>query len=255
MDSYEERRIRLGVNRRESRGVAGHRDATHDQQERRRQSAEKEDEDSMTTTISDEVIGASRALVVREAEGVAAVAGLVGDESFREVVGTLLGMTGKVITAASGTSGMMARRLAHLLSVCGTPALFLDPTTGLHGSLGATAPGDVVIALSKGGGTGELTEFASRAKQRGATVIAITCRDASPLVDAADQVVVVPAGEGDPGGAIAMGSTLVMAAWGDAVAYALMQLRGYSWEDFLFTHPLGNVGERADEILSENQDR
>ncbi len=206
----------------------------------------------MTTPISSEVIAASQDLVVREAQSVAAIAELVGNDAFQQVVRALLDMSGKAITSASGTSGIMARRLAHLLSVCGTPALFLDPTNGLHGSLGAVSEGDVILALSKGGGTGELTDFATRARQRGAVIIAITCREDSPLVTAADIVVVLPAGDGDPRGAIAMGSTLVMGAWGDAVALALMQVRGYSWADFLFTHPLGIVGQRASEILTDD---
>lgn len=204
----------------------------------------------MSQPQRDEVIADARDLIRREAETVAAVANLVGDTAFNAVVDRLLGLQGKVITAASGTSGTVARRLAHLLSVCGTTALFLHPTDGIHGSLGAVAAGDVVIAVSKGGGTGELTEFSSRAKVRGASVIVMTSRQESPLVEIADIVVVIPPGDSDPGGAIAMGSTLAMSAWGDALASALMRLRGYTWEEFLFTHPGGRVGEQAAEILS-----
>lgn len=203
----------------------------------------------MSLPSHNEVIADARDLVRREAETVAAVAELVGDAAFAAVVDCLLGLRGKVITAAAGTSGTVARRLAHLLSVCGTTALFLHPTDGIHGSLGAVAAGDVVIAISKGGGTGELTEFSARARARGASVIVMTSRSESPLVEIADLVVVIPPGDSDPGGAIAMGSTLAMSAWGDALASALMRLRGYTWEEFLFTHPGGRVGERAEEIL------
>ncbi|MDF1487927.1 SIS domain-containing protein [Tessaracoccus caeni] len=197
-----------------------------------------------------EALKTSRGLVSAEARGVAAVEDLVETAEFRTFLGILLDTDGKVITSAAGTSGAVARRLAHLLSVCGTPALYLHPTEGLHGSLGAVAPGDIVIALSKGGGTGELTEFAARAKARGARILVMTSRNQSPLSEVADDVAIIPAGEGDPGGAIAMGSTLAMASWGDALAISLMQLRGYTWEQFLFTHPAGKVGEDAEEILS-----
>lgn len=197
-----------------------------------------------------EALTAARGLVAAEARGVAAVEELVETESFRAFVSTLLNAHGKVVTSAAGTSGAVARRLAHLLSVCGTPALYLHPTEGLHGSLGAVAPGDIVIALSKGGGTGEFTEFAARAKARGARILVMTSREESPLSAVADDVAIIPAGDGDPGGAIAMGSTLAMASWGDALAISLMQLRGYTWEQFLFTHPAGKVGEDAEEILN-----
>ena len=192
----------------------------------------------------------SRQLVAAEGIAVLQVRELVGNDQFNSFLTALLEGHGKVITSATGTSGTIARRLAHLLSVCGTPALFLHPTEGLHGSLGAVAAGDTVIALSKGGGTGELTEFVTRSKVRGARILVMTSHESSPLVEAADDVAVIPAGEGDPGNAIAMGSTLAMAAWGDALSLALMQLRGYSWEDFLFTHPGGRVGQDAGELLS-----
>lgn len=204
----------------------------------------------MSRPQRDEVVADARDLIRREAETVAAVADLIGNTAFNAVVDRLLGLQGKVITAASGTSGAVARRLAHLLSVCGTTALFLHPTDAIHGSLGAVGAGDVVIAVSKGGGTGELTEFAGRAKARGASVVVMTSRPESPLVEIADLLVVIPPGDSDPGGAIAMGSTLAMSAWGDALASTLMRLRGYTWEEFLFTHPGGRVGERAEEILS-----
>lgn len=197
------------------------------------------------STILDE----AKDLVRRESDTVAAVTGVIGNDAFLSVLDLFLRTEGKVIAAGSGTSGTVARRLAHLLSVTGTPALYLNPTDALHGSLGAIAAHDVVVAISKGGGTGELTEFAQRAKVRGATIVALTCRDDSPLNDVADNVVIIPAGDSDPAGAIAMGSTLAMGAWTDAMAMSLMQIRGYSWADVLFTHPGGSVGDQANDIL------
>ncbi len=159
---------------------------------------------------------------------------------------TLLEATGKVIPVGVGTSGVTARRLAHLLSVTGTPALFLHPADGLHGSLGAIEPGDVVIAISKGGQSTELNEFARRAKTRGAKVIVLTSRDGSELAALGDVTVALPTPDGaDPGGVIAMGSTLIASAWGDALAVALMDARGYAWAEVLYTHPGGAVGQLA----------
>lgn len=205
---------------------------------------------SQSTISRDDVFEQARDLVRRESDTVGAISDLVGNEAFIEVVDLLLATTGKVITSGSGTSGTVARRTAHLLSVCGTPGLYLNPTDALHGSLGAIAPGDVVIAVSKGGGTGELTDFASRAQTRGAKVIAMTCRDDSALVELADITVLIPAGDSDPGNAMAMGSTFAMGSWADALCISLMALRGYTWEEFLFTHPGGRVGEDTDQILA-----
>lgn len=189
----------------------------------------------------------ARMIVAREANAVAAIAAQIGN-TFDAAVDLLLGCTGKVITAGAGTSGAVARRLAHLLSVTGTPALYLSPSDALHGSLGAVTAGDVVISISKGGGSTELNEFTRRARVRGARTMAMTARPESPLAVGADHVVVITTPDGaDPGEAIAMGSTLAMSVWGDALALALMRIRGYSWSDVLFTHPSGLVGTMTDE--------
>jgi arabinose-5-phosphate isomerase len=141
--------------------------------------------------------------------------------------------------------------MSHLLSVAGSPSLFLHPTEGLHGGLGAITPDDLLIAISKGGQSGELNEFTRRAKQRGAGVIVLTSDGASPLAKLGDLTVVIETVEGsDPAGIIAMGSTLAASAWGDALALVTMQMRGYEWDEVLFTHPGGAVGQRAASALS-----
>ncbi|HEV7956253.1 MAG: sugar isomerase [Microbacteriaceae bacterium] len=191
----------------------------------------------------------ARQLIVAESAAIAAIAAQI-DDSFDEAVEKLLAVPGKVIVIGSGTSGAIARRLAHLLSVCGTPSFFLIAADGLHGTVGAVGAGDLVIAISKGGESAELTEFVQLAKDRGAGSIALTARVESPLGLVVDLPVLIDSSTADPGGVIAMGSTLATAAWGDALAIALMKRRGYSWRSVLHSHPGGSVGAHADELLS-----
>jgi arabinose-5-phosphate isomerase len=189
---------------------------------------------------------AARDVVAEEAKAVASVADQVG-ETFETVVGLILRCSGKVITTGAGLSGSVAKRLAHILSVSGTPSFFLSPSDALHGSLGAVAEGDVVILISKGGATAELNEFCRRARVRGAATVALTSQAVSELVQSASHVVILTAPPAaDVGGLIATGTTLAMCAWGDALAVALMRIRRYSWHDLLFSHPLGLVGTLAD---------
>ncbi|HMO10294.1 MAG TPA: SIS domain-containing protein [Actinotalea sp.] len=189
-----------------------------------------------------EVLAAAREVIRREARGVAAVAERL-DDSFVEVVQLASGCTGKVFVTGSGTNAAVARRMAHLLAVCGTPTLFLPAMDALHGTMGAVASGDVMITISRGGESAELNELAQRLRQRGVPVVALTAVPGSTLGRLADVVVVLDTDdELDPGGVIAMGSTLATSAWGDALACVLMRLRGYRWEDVLFTHPAGAVG-------------
>jgi D-arabinose 5-phosphate isomerase GutQ len=191
----------------------------------------------------------ARELIVAESAAIAAIAAQI-DDSFDKAVEKLLALPGKVIVIGSGTSGAIARRLAHLLSVCGTPAFFLIAADGLHGTVGAVAKGDLVIAISKGGESTELASFVQLAKDRGAESIALTAHVESPLGSLVDLAILVDSSAADPGGVIAMGSTLATAAWGDALAMALMKRREYSWKSVLHSHPGGSVGAHADELLS-----
>jgi len=189
------------------------------------------------------LIEEGRRAVEREARGVAAVATQL-DESFAEAVRLLYTVRGRVFVTGAGTSGAVARRMAHLLAVCGTPSMFIHAADALHGTMGAVVDGDVVIAISRGGSSREINDFCIRVKERGALVIALTAEPASEFAGIADAVVtLVSPPEVDPGEVIAMGSTLVTAIWGDALAYVLMRMRGYGWESVLQTHPSGAVGQ------------
>jgi arabinose-5-phosphate isomerase len=191
----------------------------------------------------EQILQDAREMIRREGAATAGVAEQL-DTSFVAAVSLLLGCAGKVLVAGSGTSGAVARRMAHLLSVCGTPSLFLHPMDALHGSLGALSDTDVVVVISKDGGSTEVNDFARRAQERGARVLSLTAREDSALGRLADvSVQIVAASDADPGGVIAMGTSLAVSVWGDALAVTLMRLRGYSWADVLFTHPAGAVGQ------------
>jgi arabinose-5-phosphate isomerase len=139
----------------------------------------------------------------------------------------------------------VAARLAHLLSCCGTPALFIHPGDSQHGLAGAVTKRDVLFTISKGGETAEVNHLARIAKKQGATVIALTENPDSTLGRLSDVVLRVQAPAGaDPYGMIATGSSLVNAAVGDALCVVLLKLRGYSKEDFGVTHPGGAVGKK-----------
>ncbi|WP_084075326.1 SIS domain-containing protein [Demequina sp. NBRC 110052] len=192
----------------------------------------------------------ARAFIESEGAAVSRVARQL-DTSFVEVADAMMKVRGKVIVSGAGTSGTIARRLAHLLTVSGTPAFYQNPTDALHGSSGVAMPGDMLIAISKGGDSGEITDLLGLVKERGATTVALTATADSPLARAADSVVVVDSPNADPGGIIAMGSTLATAAWGDALAITLMTRRGYKWEQVLHSHPGGAVGKHAAELLDQ----
>lgn len=186
-------------------------------------------------------------VIAREAAAVASAADQLG-EAYVAAVRVLLACKGKVLVSGSGTSHAVALRFAHLLSCVGTPALFLHPGDSQHGASGAVAAGDVWIGLSKGGETSEVVFLAGIARKRGATVVAITEKPASSLGQLADIVLSVTAPDDvDPFGMVATGSSLFNAAFSDAICVALLELRGYSVDDFGETHPGGAVGHKIRE--------
>jgi len=176
-----------------------------------------------------------------------AVASLVEQlkPSLIQAAQVMLDCRGHVIVAGSGTSHAVALRFAHLLSCCGTPSLFLHPGDSQHGSAGAVRTEDVLVALSKGGETIEVNFLARVAKERGAKVIGITEKPASTLAKLSDITLEIKAPEGvDPYGMIATGSSLFNSAFCDALCIVLLNLRGYSLEQFGQTHPGGAVGQK-----------
>jgi arabinose-5-phosphate isomerase len=168
------------------------------------------------------------------------------DEEFVQVARLLGCVEGKVLVTGCGTSGAIAARAAHMLSVCGCPAFYLSPDDGLHGGLGVLQPSDLLIALSKGGGSAALNEFCSRAKSLCRAVIAITAAPESALAGIADHVVALKIdNDADLGDVVATGSSLATAAILDALCEAARVSRGYDWKRLLFTHPSGAVGRDA----------
>jgi D-arabinose 5-phosphate isomerase GutQ len=191
------------------------------------------------------LIALARSVIEADAKAVHAALEAV-DEEFVQVARLLGCVEGKVLVTGCGTSGAIAARAAHMLSVCGCPAFYLSPDDGLHGGLGVLQPSDLLIALSKGGGSAALNEFCSRAKSLCRAVIAITAAPESALAGIADHVVALKIdNDADLGDVVATGSSLATAAILDALCEAARVSRGYDWKRLLFTHPSGAVGRDA----------
>lgn len=189
-----------------------------------------------------EMAARARQVIESEAQSVRALASQFGDD-LAEIVGMLLDCRGHVLVTGAGTSHAIAQRFAHLLSCCGAPALCISAADSLHGSAGAITPRDVVYVISKGGQSAEINQFVDVARSRGARVIAQTENPASPLAQRSDRVFVVRTeGAVDPYGMMALGSSLVNAAAGDALCTLVLEAGGYSKQAFGMTHPGGAVG-------------
>ena len=96
------------------------------------------------------------------------------DAAFRQAVELLFCCAGRVVVTGMGKSGLIARKIAATLSSTGTPALYLHPVEALHGDLGMIVRGDVVVALSASGETGEILELLATIKRLRVPLITLT---------------------------------------------------------------------------------
>jgi arabinose-5-phosphate isomerase len=186
---------------------------------------------------------AGKSMILAEADVVTLMADNLGQD-FVAAVRLVAACTGTIFVTGAGTSGTMARRLAHMLSTCGMPAFFSHPADALHGPSAAVMPGDILIAFSKAGKSAEINQFATVARERGAKVVAMTWEPASPLARLSDIVLNVnstPHGEGD--GVLPFGRTLAAGAVGDALVQVAKNLRGFDLVTLVQTHPSGATSE------------
>jgi D-arabinose 5-phosphate isomerase GutQ len=198
----------------------------------------------MIVSVSpDKIISSARSVINRDSRAVSSLTDQIS-LSFVDAVNAILNCTGHVLVTGTGTSNSTATRFAHLLSCCGTPALFIHPGDSQHGLSGAVTSQDVLVAISKGGETDEVNYLARTAKNRRAKVISLT-RQGTTLAMLSDIVVPVQTpDDGDPFDMIATCSSLTLAALCDALCETLLIARGYREESFWETHPGGNVGKK-----------
>ncbi|MFQ5767963.1 MAG: SIS domain-containing protein [Acidobacteriota bacterium] len=186
----------------------------------------------------------ARRVLQMEAEAILAMAGRL-DRSFEASIDLLAACTGRVVTTGMGKSGIMARKMAATFSSTGTPALFLHPAEAAHGDLGCLVAGDVLIAVSYSGETGEISRMLEVIKRLGIPLIALCGRPDSTLARYAD--LFLDAGveaEACPLGLAPTSSTTAALAMGDALAMGLLTRKGFRIRDFAAVHPGGRLGSR-----------
>ncbi len=177
-----------------------------------------------------------------------AILGLIPrlDERFERAVELLRACSGRVIVTGMGKSGLIGRKIAATLASTGTPAHFLHPAEGVHGDLGMVARGDLVLALSNSGETDEVLAILPPLKRLGVPIVLLTGNPTSSLARQCEVVldVSVPE-EACPMNLAPTSSTTATLAVGDALALALLELRGFRPEDYAALHPRGSLGWRA----------
>ncbi len=167
------------------------------------------------------------------------------DDGFARAVGLLALTPGRVVVSGMGKSGHVGGKIAATLASTGTPTIFLHPAEAAHGDLGMIMPGDVMLLISNSGDTPELSPLIAHCQRIGVAIVGITAGVRSELARAAAECLLLPAAaEACPVGVAPTTSTTMMLALGDALAMALMEVKGFTREDFRALHPGGTLGTR-----------
>lgn len=180
------------------------------------------------------------------------------DDRFVTVCETLFACQGTVLLSGMGKSGIVARKWASTFSSTGTKSYFVNPAEAPHGDLGIFHANDVLIALSYSGETDELGYVLRHARELGIPTVGVTGNIESSLGRSTSQVLSVEVREeACPLGLAPTTSTTLMMALGDAIAVTLMQMRGFTENDFARLHPGGSLGRRlwlrAEELMHSGE--
>jgi len=192
----------------------------------------------------EQILDSAKRTIAMELEAVANLHTLI-DQDFAKAVSCIYNAKGRVIISGVGKSAIIAQKIVATLNSTGTPAVFMHAADAIHGDLGTIQKDDVVICLSNSGNTAEIKVLIPLIKNQENTVIAMTSNKDSFLAKQADALILAYAEkEACPHNLAPTTSTTVQLVMGDALALALLDLRGFSKEDFAKYHPGGALGKR-----------
>ena len=180
------------------------------------------------------------------------------DADFTRSVLALYHSKGRIIVTGIGKTALVAKKIVATFNSTGTPATFLHAADAIHGDIGMVQPEDILLAISRSGETEEMKVISLLARQMGNPLVAMVSKPGSTLAGQADYLCLTPfEREADPNELAPTTSTTLQMAMGDAIATALLALRGFSPEDFARYHPGGSLGKqlylRVKDLYRNNQ--
>jgi len=192
-----------------------------------------------------------------EAAAIASLQTMVNDD-FERAVKAIYETKGRVVISGIGKSALIAQKLVATLNSTGTPAIFLHAADAIHGDLGMIQQDDVVMIISKSGESPEIKVLVPLVKNFGNTLIGMVGNMASFLARQSGIVLnTTVSQEACPNNLAPTSSTTAQLVMGDAIAVSLMELRGFTSEDFARFHPGGTLGKklylRVSELYTNNE--
>ncbi len=193
---------------------------------------------------NDNIIASARRTILAESEAVAQLVNYLTDD-FAEAVRLIASGSGRLVITGIGKSAIIAQKIVATMNSTGTASMFLHASEAIHGDLGMICRDDVLICISKSGNSPEIKVLVPIIRRFGNKLIAITGNTTSFLAKHSDFVLnATVSGESDPLNLAPTNSTTAQLVIGDALAVCLMELRGFSADDFAKFHPGGALGKK-----------
>jgi arabinose-5-phosphate isomerase len=204
-----------------------------------------------------QILNLAKSTIKKEAEAILNLSSLI-DDGFEQAVDCVYKSNGRVVVSGIGKSAIIASKIVATMNSTGTPAIFMHAADAIHGDLGTIQENDVVICISKSGSTPEIKMLVPLIKKGGNKLIGMTGNPDSFLGREADYVLnTFIEKEACPNNLAPTTSTTVQMVMGDALAICLLELRGFSSDDFAKYHPGGSLGKRlylsVADIVKNNQ--
>jgi len=171
---------------------------------------------------------------------------------FEDLCSNILNAQGKLILMGIGKSGHIAQKISATLSSTGTPSFFIHPTEAAHGDLGMIDKEDSILILSNSGETKEIIEILPALKRSTANIFTLTNNNQSTIAKAGTINLMIKADEeACPLDLAPTSSTTIALVFGDALAIALLEARGFSKDDFAKSHPAGQLGKKLTTLVQD----
>jgi len=193
---------------------------------------------------NEDIINSAKRTLTIEAQAISGIKSYI-DESFVLVVEEILSLKGRLIISGIGKSAIIAQKCVATLNSTGTPSVYMHAAEAIHGDLGLVLKNDIVLCISKSGDSPEIKVLSSLVKSRGNKLIGMVGNLNSHLAKTSDFILKTTVEEeACPNNLAPTSSTTAQLAMGDALAVCLMNIRGFSSEDFAKHHPGGALGKK-----------
>ena len=189
------------------------------------------------------IASAKRTLKI-ESNSINAIANQL-DKSFTNLCENVYKSDGKFIIMGVGKSGHIAQKISATLSSTGTPSIFIHPTEAAHGDMGLINKKDIVLLISNSGETDEIVNILPSLKRHAKKIAALTSNNKSSIANSADIKIQLKSNkEACPMDLAPTSSTTNALVFGDALAIALLEAKGFTKKDFAASHPAGKLGKK-----------